>query len=50
MNRHPVYWNADECPNSEKKSLTTVSIPMHEELNLKDLDYITEKVKAWQYK
>ena len=51
LHNHPVYFKKGSiCPLSEIESISTVSIPFHEELTNHDIDYIINLIKEWEKK
>ena len=51
LHNHPVYFKKNSiCPLSEIESISTVSIPFHEELTNDNIDYIINLIKEWKKK
>jgi len=47
-NIYKPYSTESSCPNSEKISKTTVSIPFHENLSEQDLNYVIKNIKKYE--
>jgi len=47
MHRHPVFYKDVILPKSEQEEITTLSIPFHENLSVKEAKYVVNFFKPY---